>query len=205
MQSNRFCQSAVELTVHNRVPFMTLTHIMILPRKYNNNISLRFLMAKKKTLFITVTMYTQHTWCTGRSYTGDRGENRKQPSPDIRCGHLSCVAGRLPLSTRHLHGDKQSQKHTSRYCHYLSPNTRGTACSSRWDTCFSPVSSLLNRNLVRDTLRMARRHPEQTSDTWTDTRFHTDGPQTVNLWESHEGRHPGHAADRGCWPLPQPH
>lgn len=205
----------VELTFHNRVPFMTLTHIMILTRKYNNNISLWFLMAERKRYnlhnvhttrdVLGVTMYIQHTWCTGRSYTGGRGENRKQQSPDIRCGHLSCVAGRLPLSTRHLHGDKQSQKHTSHYRHYLSPNTRGTVCSSRWDTCFLPVSSLLNRNFVRDTLRMARRHPEQTSGNWTDTRFRTDEPQTVNVWESRLGHRPGHEVGRGCRPLLQLH
>lgn len=163
----------VELTVHNRVPLMTLSYYDF-DEKIQQQYKFEVSNGKEKTLFITVTMNTQHTWCTVRFYTGGRGENRKQPSPDIRCGHLSCVAGRLPLSTRHLHGDKQSQKHTSRYRHYLSLNTRGTVCSSRWDTCFLPVSSLLNRNFVRDTLRMARRHPEQTSGNWTDTRFRTD-------------------------------
>lgn len=162
---------------------------------------------KVKTLHvITVKMYTPHTWYTVRFYTEGRGENRKRPSPDIRCGHFDCAAARLPLSTRRLHGDKQSQKHTSRCHHYLSPNIRGTACSSRWDTCFLPVSSLLNRNFVRDTLRMVRRHPQQTSHRRIDTRFRTCGLlNLINLWESHEGHRPGHEADRGCWPLPQPH
>lgn len=64
MQSNRFCQSAVELTFHNRVPFMTLTHIMIMTRKYNNNISLMFLMAKRKRYNI----YNVHTLTTHVMY-----------------------------------------------------------------------------------------------------------------------------------------
>lgn len=148
-------------------------------------------------------MYTPHTWYTVRFYTEGRGENRKRPSPDIRCGHFDCAAARLPLSTRRLHGDKQSQKHTSRCHHYLSPNIRGTACSSRWDTCFLPVSSLLNRNFVRDTLRMVRRHPQQTSHRRIDTRFRTCGLlNLINLWESHEGHRPGHEETEGVDPSP---